>query len=69
MTETTTVRVSKSTLRMLERIRQKTGVSSLDEAIKLLIAQQRALSLEKIFGVDRKRIKPFTEEDRGEDRP
>ena len=30
--------------------------------------ERRKAALEKTFGVDRKRIKPFSEEDRGEDR-
>ena len=36
------------------------------EPIKLLAKKQRKAILEKTFGVDRDKIKPFLEEDRGE---
>ncbi|MEM2593498.1 MAG: VapB-type antitoxin [Candidatus Bathyarchaeia archaeon] len=68
MSETTTVRVSKGTLRMLESLRKKLGAPTLDETIRLLIMQRRRQRLEEVFGIDRGRIKPFSEEDRGEDR-
>jgi len=64
--ETTTIRVSKNTLKMLERLRQKLGAQTLDETIKLFIIQQRKKRLSEVFGVDKGKIKPFTEEDRGE---
>ena len=38
------------------------------EPIKLLAKKQRKAILEKTFGIDRDKIKPFSEEDRGEDR-
>jgi len=66
MGETTTIRVSKTTLKMLEKLRQKLGVQTLDETIRLFIAQQRKQKLSQIFGIDKGKIKPFTEEDRGE---
>lgn len=68
MSETTTIRVSKATLKMLERLRQKMGVATLDETIRLFIMLQRKLVLEKVFGIDKGKISSFTEEDRGEDR-
>jgi hypothetical protein len=68
MSETTTIRVSKTTLKMLERLRQKMQASTLDEAIRLFITQQRKHRLDETFGVDKGKIKPFSEEDRGEDR-
>jgi len=64
----TTVRVSRSTLKMLERLREKFKVKSLDEAIQSLVRQQRKTVINKAFGLDRDRIKTFNEEDRGEDR-
>jgi hypothetical protein len=64
MSETTTIRVSKSTLKMLEKLRQKLGVQTLDENIRLFIAQQRKRRLGQIFGIDKGKINPFTEEDR-----
>jgi hypothetical protein len=68
MDETTTIRVSKSTLKMLEKLRQKMRASTLDEAIRLFIKMQRKKRLEEAFGIDYGKIKPFTEGDRGEDR-
>jgi predicted CopG family antitoxin len=68
MTETTTIRVSKKTAETLERLREKIGAESLDETIQSLVKKQRKAILEKTFGADRERIKPFTEADRGEDR-
>ena len=66
--EVTTVRVSRDTLRMLEKFRDKLNAESLDEAIRILIMRQRKAIIDEIFGLDRGRLKPFTEEDRGEDR-
>jgi predicted CopG family antitoxin len=68
MAETTTIRVSKRTAETLEHLREKLGAESLDEAIQSLVKKQRKAVLEKTFGADRDRIKPFTEGDRGEDR-
>jgi len=66
--ETTTIRVSKSTLKMLMKLQQKLGAQTLDETIRLFIKQQRRERLNEAFGVDKGKIKPFTEEDRGENR-
>ncbi|MEM3699860.1 MAG: VapB-type antitoxin [Candidatus Bathyarchaeia archaeon] len=66
MSEATTIRVSKSTLKMLERLRRKLGAQTLDETIRLFIAQQRRQRLSEVFGIDKGKIKSFTEEDRGE---
>jgi hypothetical protein len=68
MGDTTTIRVSKGTLKMLERLRRKLQASTLDEAIRLFIARQRRQRLDETFGVDKGKIKSFSEEDRGEDR-
>lgn len=68
LSEATTVRVSRNTLEMLERLREKFKVGSLDEAIQALIRQRRRMVVNRAFGVDKNRIRPFTEEDRGEDR-
>jgi predicted CopG family antitoxin len=68
LNETTTIRVSKKTAEALEHLREKLDAESLDEAIQSLIKKQRKTVLEKAFGADRDRIKPFSEKDRGEDR-
>jgi len=44
------------------------GVKSLDMVIRELVVRERKRVLEEVFGIDRGRVKPFTEEDRGEDR-
>jgi predicted CopG family antitoxin len=68
LNETTTIRVSKKTAEALERLKEKLNAESLDEAIQSLVKKQRKVVLEKAFSIDRDRIKPFSEEDRGEDR-
>ena len=68
MSDATTIRVSKKTVEALEDMREKLKAESLDETIQLLVKKQRISVLEKAFGAARGRIKPFTEEDRGEDR-
>lgn len=68
MTKSTTVRVAKNTLEMLERLRERMEARTLDDAIRLLIMRQRKITIDQAFGLDKGRIKPFSEEDRGEDR-
>jgi len=68
MNETTTIRVLKKTAETLENLREKLGAESLDETIQSLVKKQRKAVLEKSFDLDKNRIKPFTERDRGEDR-
>ena len=68
MSEATTIRVSKRTAETLENLREKLKAESLDETIQLLVKKQRKTVLDSAYGVARGRIKPFTEEDRGEDR-
>jgi len=68
LSETTTIRVSKKTAEVLERLREKLNAESLDEAIQALVKKQRKAALEKAFSIDSGRIKPFSEGDRGEDR-
>ena len=53
-------------LENLEERAQK--IQKEQRAIKKRVKEQRKAVLEKAFGVDRERIKPFSEEDRGEDR-
>lgn len=67
MSKITTVRVSRSTLEMLERLRNKLEVGSLDETIQALITRYRRMMIDRAFGLDKGRMKPFAEDDRGED--
>jgi predicted CopG family antitoxin len=66
MDSTTTVKVSRTTLAELEKLRDKLKSRSMDEAIKALIKRHRQEVLREAFGSDRGKIKPFTEADRGE---
>jgi hypothetical protein len=68
MTATTTVKVSKTTLTELEKLRDQLKARSLDDAIRSLIKRHRLQLLQESLGADRGKIKPFTEKDRGEDR-
>ena len=68
MGETTTIRVSRKTLETLERLREKLEAESLDETIQSLIKKQRKIAVDKSFGLDKGKLRSFTEEDRGEDR-
>ncbi len=68
MNKTTTIRVSKKTAETLEHLREKLNAENLDETIQLLVKKQRKAVLDKGFGIAKNKIKPFAEEDRGEDR-
>ena len=68
MSKSTTVRVSKTTLEILERLRDKMKAKTLDEAIRLFISHERKTRIDEAFGLDKGKIKPFSEEVRGEDR-
>jgi hypothetical protein len=68
MNESTTIRVSKKTVETLEHLREKLNAQNLDETIQLLVKKQRKATLDKAFGVAKNQIKPFTEDDSGEDR-
>jgi len=68
MTSTTTVKVSRTTLIELEKLRQQLRAHSLDDAIRSLIKRHRLQVLQASLGVDRGKVKPFIEKDRGEDR-
>lgn len=63
----TTIHVSKKTAETLENMREKLNAKTLDETIQLLIRKYHKAILNTAFGIARNRIKPFTEEDRGED--
>jgi len=68
MGSSTTVKVSKTTLAELEKLREQLNVRSLDDAITSLIKRHRLQILQGTLGADRGKIRAFTEEDRGEDR-
>ena len=68
MAADTTVKISRDTLSNLERLREEMKARSIDETVMALIKSHRRKILAGIFGVDKGRVKPFTDEDRGEDR-
>jgi predicted RNA binding protein with dsRBD fold (UPF0201 family) len=68
MSSSTTVKVTRTTLAQLEKLREELKANSLEDAIRVLIQRHRSQALETVFGADRGRVRPFTEEDRGEDR-
>jgi predicted CopG family antitoxin len=63
-----TVKVSRSTLAELEALREAMKAKSMEEVIRRLLVERRQRMVEEVFGVDKGKVKPFTEEDRGEDR-
>lgn len=62
------ITVSKATTEVLENIREQLNFGSVDEVIRFLIKEHRKVFLNETFGADRRKIKRFSEEDRGEDR-
>ncbi len=65
--ESTTVKVSRQTARKLSSLQRSLKTRSLDETVDLLVKQHRKELVKQAFGADRGKIKPFGEEDRGED--
>ena len=63
-----TVKISQETLSHLERLKEEMKARSIDETVKALIKSHRRRILAGVFGADHGRVKPFREEDRGEDR-
>ncbi|AEM38437.1 hypothetical protein Pyrfu_0567 [Pyrolobus fumarii 1A] len=63
MTEVTTIKVSKNTLRGLERLKRIMGASSYDEVIRELIREYRASRLSRLMG-RRPGLSPLREEER-----
>ena len=66
--DSTTIKVSKVTLRSLGQLQHNLGKRTLDETVRELIRQHRNDLLAKAFSLDKGKIKQFAESDRGEDR-
>ena len=66
--ESTTVKVSKATAKKLASLQRSLRAKSLEETIQILVKKHREDLLNEVFGADRGKIKPFSEDDRGEDR-
>lgn len=52
----------------LEKLRENMGMKSVGDVVALLLKESRRHLLNEAFGIDSKRVKSFTENDRGEDR-
>ena len=64
--ESTAIRVSRKTARKLSSLQRSLKITSLDETIDFLVKHYREELIRQAFGADRGKIKPFSEEDRGE---
>lgn len=60
----TTIRISRSLLALLEQEKRRLGAKSIEETIRRLLAERRRLLVEKFFGIDKGRVSRFTEDDR-----
>lgn len=66
MMESTTVKVSKRTVRQLAALQHGLHTRTLEETIHLLLKRHRKELLDEAFGADRGRVASFSEDDRGE---
>jgi hypothetical protein len=67
MMDSTTVKVSKETVRQLATLQRGLHTRTLEETIRLLLKRHRKELLDEAFGADRGRVSSFSEDDRGED--
>jgi len=68
LAESTTVKVSKETVRGLAALRRSLHAKNMDETIEILVRRRRKEALDAAFGSDRAKSRKFTEDDRLEDR-
>ena len=68
MAESTTVKVSKETVRKLVALQRSLRTRSMDETIGALVRRRRLDILDAIAGTDRTSARKFREEDRLENR-
>lgn len=62
-----TIQVREETYRMLSKLKEMKKAKSLDEVIFNLLIKELGIEAD-MFGIDKGRIKPFSPEDRLEDR-
>ena len=60
----TTIRVSVETAKKLENLKRSMNAKSIEEVIIRLINERRKKIAREYFGVDKGKIRSFTEEDR-----
>jgi hypothetical protein len=65
--QSTTVKVSKETVRQLAALQKGLHARTLEETIHLLLKRHRKELLDEAFGADRGKVSGFSEDDRGED--
>lgn len=68
LAETTTVKVSKDTVRRLVALQRSLHARTMDETIEILVRKRRKEVIDAAFGSDKKKTRKFREEDRLEDR-
>jgi len=68
LAESTTVKVSKDTVRKLAALQQSLHAKSMDETIAILVKERRKRVLDHVFGSDPIKSRRFLESDRLEDR-
>lgn len=68
LTQATTVKVSKDTVRRLAALQRSLHAKSMDETIEILVKRRRRDVIDAAFGTDQRKARKFTEEDRLEDR-
>ena len=66
--QSTTIRVSRVALEMLEAYKKRINARSLDEAIRRLLIEYRRALAENYFGIDKGKVSSFPGEDRLKDR-
>ena len=62
------MKVSKDTARELAALQKGIHAKTLEETIQMLVMRHRKELLDGVFGADRGKMTPFTEDDRDEDR-
>ena len=62
-----TIQVKDNTYRMLDFLRRKYGLWSFNDVIEYMLLKDLGLPND-VFGVDGSRVKPFSREDRTDDR-
>jgi hypothetical protein len=64
LSESTTVKVSKGTVRKLAALQRSLHTHSMDETIEALVRKRRKDVLDAIAGTDRRKTRKFAEKDR-----
>ena len=62
-----TIKVKKSIYNILVRIAREQGMSTPEKVLEELVLEKAGIPRD-MFGIDRGRVKPYTEKDRMEDR-